>query len=202
VGRAVCEAAGGKLVGGWFLIVGKRSGDTIALLVRDLLLANPDAIIAIGPDAIRTAAEATKTVPIVTFGADPVQLGFAATLARPGRNVTGIAILAEELDGKRMDLLHEAVPAASRIAALLLPLLSYRVAIERQIGVVAAKSRCTSRDTGDLDLSANAAPPSRPNAATRSTARGSVGSLPCAPAVTTSPAMRRTPPPFRPQPLI
>src|SRR6266702_3601750 len=86
-------------------------------LARELLLDKPDAIIAIGPDAIRAAAEATRTVPIVTFGNDPVQRGFAASHARPGGNVTGVVILAEELDGKRVDVLHEAVPAARRVAA-------------------------------------------------------------------------------------
>jgi len=48
----------------------------------------------------------------------PVAAGFAATLARPGGNVTGVAMLAPELDGKRLQLLHEAVPGGSRIAAL------------------------------------------------------------------------------------
>jgi putative ABC transport system substrate-binding protein len=107
------------------LILDERAGDAAAMdgMARELLRAMPDAIVAIGPDAIVAAAKATRTVPIITFGNDPVQRGFAVSHARPGGNVTGVAILAEELDGKRVDILHEAVPEARRVAALLLPTL-------------------------------------------------------------------------------
>jgi putative ABC transport system substrate-binding protein len=54
----------------------------------------------------------------VVIGEDPIAAGLAETLARPGGNVTGVAMLAPELDGKRLQLLHEAVPGGSRIAAL------------------------------------------------------------------------------------
>ncbi len=59
------------------LILDERAGDAAAMdgLARELLRANPDAIVAIGPDAIGAAAKATRTVPIVTFGNDPVQRG-------------------------------------------------------------------------------------------------------------------------------
>src|SRR5579864_8052351 len=105
------------------LVMDEHAGDTSAMehLVHEVLAGKPDAIFAIGPDAIRAAAAATKTVPIVTFGSDPVAQGFAASFAHPAGNVTGVDILAEELDGKRLDLLHEAVPAAHRVAALMLP---------------------------------------------------------------------------------
>jgi putative ABC transport system substrate-binding protein len=56
---------------------------------------------------------------VISFiGQDPVTAGVAASWARPGGNLTGIAMLATELDGKRLSLLHEAVPAARRLAAL------------------------------------------------------------------------------------
>jgi putative tryptophan/tyrosine transport system substrate-binding protein len=124
------------------LVVDERSGDASAIdrLAQELLLAKPDAFIAIGPDAIRAAALATKTVPIVTFGPDLVQLGYAASFARPGGNVTGVVILTEDLDGKRAALLHEAVPAARRVAALFQPSLPYRQAIERGVRAVGASS--------------------------------------------------------------
>jgi putative tryptophan/tyrosine transport system substrate-binding protein len=63
----------------------EHAGDTSAMehLVQDILAAKPDAIFAIGLDAIRAAATATKTVPIVTFGNDPVARGFAASFAHP-----------------------------------------------------------------------------------------------------------------------
>jgi putative ABC transport system substrate-binding protein len=122
------------------LILDERAGDAAAMdgMARELLRAVPDAIVAIGPDAIVAAAKATRTVPIITFGNDPVQRGFAVSHARPGGNVTGVVILAEELDGKRVDILHEAVPEARRVAALLLPSLPYRASIEREMRAVAA----------------------------------------------------------------
>jgi putative ABC transport system substrate-binding protein len=64
---------------------------------------------------------ATGTVPIVIFGPDALGFGFAASLAHPGGNVTGVVILTAELDGKRVERLHEIVPAAKRLAALLVP---------------------------------------------------------------------------------
>jgi putative tryptophan/tyrosine transport system substrate-binding protein len=122
------------------VILDERLGDAASMdsLAREMLLSQPDAIIAIGPDAIGAAARATRTVPIVTFGADPVQPGFAASLARPGGNVTGVVILAEELDGKRLDLLTEAVPGARRVGALLQRSLPYRQQIERYLRTISA----------------------------------------------------------------
>ncbi len=124
------------------LILEERAGEPAEMerLARELLLAKPDAIIAIGPDAMSAAAGATKTVPIVTFGNDPVRRGLAASYARPGGNVTGVVILAEDLDGKRLDVLHEAVPAARRVAALFLPSLAYRQTTERDVRTVASSS--------------------------------------------------------------
>jgi putative ABC transport system substrate-binding protein len=105
------------------LVLEERAGELASLpqLARDLVLTKPDAIIAIGPDAIRAASDATSTVPIVTFGADPVERGLAASHARPGGNITGGAIFAEELDGKRLDLLHAAVPYCSPFGVHALP---------------------------------------------------------------------------------
>jgi putative ABC transport system substrate-binding protein len=94
---------------------------TMPDLARQLVLTKPNAIYVTGTDALRAASAATNTVPIVEFGPDPVRLGLAASLARPGGNVTGVVILGAELDGKRLDLLHEALPGARRIAALLWP---------------------------------------------------------------------------------
>lgn len=92
--------------------------DTLPGLMRELLAARPDAIIAVGGAAIVAAGAASRTVPIVTFGADPIELGFAASYARPGGNVTGVVILASELEGKRLSILLEAVPDRRRVAIL------------------------------------------------------------------------------------
>jgi putative ABC transport system substrate-binding protein len=103
------------------LVVEARFGpmEELPALARQLAAAHPDAIIAAG-NAIDAAQQATRTTAIIGafIGADPVAAGFATTLSRPGGNVTGVAMLAPELDGKRLQLLHEAVPGGSRIAAL------------------------------------------------------------------------------------
>ena len=121
------------------LVLDEHAAEAGALegIARELLLNPPDAILAIGPDAIHAATGATKTLPIVTFGSDPVRRGLASSFAHPGGNVTGIMILTEELDGKRLDLLHEAVPSARRVAALILPSVPYRQAQEEKMRAVA-----------------------------------------------------------------
>src|SRR5438874_7714038 len=65
------------------------------------------------------AAKATQTIPIVMIGAtDVVETGLIASLARPGRNITGLAINAAEIAAKRVQLLQEGVPGLSRVAVL------------------------------------------------------------------------------------
>jgi putative ABC transport system substrate-binding protein len=116
------------------------SGGQLAAVARDLAAERPDAIVAIGPEAIRAAREATSSIPIVTFGTSPIELGYAAGLSRPGGNVTGVIILTTELEAKRLQLLHEAVPQAHRAAALLRAPPIIRQEIERELRSVAASS--------------------------------------------------------------
>jgi putative tryptophan/tyrosine transport system substrate-binding protein len=78
----------------------------------------PDLIVAGGPLNVRAAQNATPTVPIVAISDDMVGEGLTPSLVRPGGNTTGVTILAPELDGKRQDLLIDAVPSARRMAAL------------------------------------------------------------------------------------
>lgn len=122
------------------LIVDPRIGSEAALpgLARDLVAAAPDAIIAVSA-AAGFAREATSTVPIIIFGPDPVRQGLVESLARPGGNVTGVAILATELNAKRLDLLHEAVPTLRRVAALLWRTSPEREASEREMRAVAER---------------------------------------------------------------
>jgi len=76
-----------------------------------------DIIVTAGPLPTRAAKEATTTIPIVMASdPDPVGNGFVASLARPGGNVTGLAALAPELSGKRLELLKEIIPKLSRVA--------------------------------------------------------------------------------------
>jgi putative ABC transport system substrate-binding protein len=80
-----------------------------------------DVIYAGNSPATRAAMEATRTLPIITMSADPVAAGFVASLARPGANITGVAIMNTELSGKRLELLVQALPTARRIAMLANP---------------------------------------------------------------------------------
>jgi putative ABC transport system substrate-binding protein len=79
-------------------------------------------VIAAGPGADLAARAATTSIPIVFMsGGDPVTLGLVASLNRPGGNLTGVTMLAAELEAKRIELLHELVPQASVIALLVDP---------------------------------------------------------------------------------
>src|SRR5215831_8649684 len=86
----------------------------------ELVALQPDVIVSgLGEPAILALRKATTTIPIVMLvAADPVGTGLVASLARPGGNVTGMSILAPELGGKRLAILKEAVPTASRVAVL------------------------------------------------------------------------------------
>jgi ABC-type uncharacterized transport system substrate-binding protein len=77
-------------------------------------------VVAGGGRTIQAVRNATKTIPIVMMGAgiDPVKAGLVESLARPGGNVTGLTLLSTELDGKRLELLKEAVPKLVRVAVL------------------------------------------------------------------------------------
>jgi putative ABC transport system substrate-binding protein len=89
-------------------------------LAREAIATKPDVVIAVSSVAILAVKEASSTVPIVMsfIGEDPIEKGLAKSFARPGGSVTGVAMLAAEMDGKRASLLHDFVPAARRIAIL------------------------------------------------------------------------------------
>ena len=92
--------------------------DLISQYAAELVTAQPDAIYAGGGVATRTVQQATKSIPIVAIADDMVGEGLVESIARPNGNTTGISILATELDGKRQDILIEAVPGIRRMAAL------------------------------------------------------------------------------------
>jgi putative ABC transport system substrate-binding protein len=77
-----------------------------------------DAVLTGGAPFTRVVQKATRTIPILAIADDLVLSGLVTSLAHPGGNTTGVSILATELDGKRLELLTELVPAAHHIAAL------------------------------------------------------------------------------------
>jgi len=89
-------------------------------LARELVQLKMDVIVAVAPNAIRAARDATTTIPIVMYGGvDPIAAGFVASLARPGGNVTGVLIAPGiTLVGKKLELLKEMMPRATRIGFL------------------------------------------------------------------------------------
>jgi putative tryptophan/tyrosine transport system substrate-binding protein len=92
--------------------------DRLPALAADLVRLKVDVIVTTGSGVTRAAKEASVTIPIVmTQDNDPIGNGFVASLARPGGNITGLAILAPEISGKQVELLKETVPRLYRLAA-------------------------------------------------------------------------------------
>jgi putative ABC transport system substrate-binding protein len=88
-------------------------------LAAELVRLKVDVIVTAGTPAALAAKQATRTISIVMgLAADPVGSGIVASLSQPGGNVTGSSLMAPELAGKRLQLLREVVPGASRVAVL------------------------------------------------------------------------------------
>ena len=96
------------------------SPEEILALAKELVHVKVDAIVAISAAGVAAAARATASIPIVANDneSDPVARGYAASLARPGRNITGQFLDFPEIGGKWIELLREVVPKLSRIAVL------------------------------------------------------------------------------------
>ena len=97
--------------------------DRLPAMAADLI-SRKVAVILVGAntDGIRAVMAATQTIPIVfTTGGDPVATGFVASLSRPGGNATGFTVLSNELLPKKLDLLHEMIPTATKVALLVNP---------------------------------------------------------------------------------
>ena len=94
------------------------ANEHIPTVVPLILQAAPDVIVTSGDVVARAFQKATQSIPLIVMTEDMVAAGYAASMARPGSNVTGISLMSFDLDGKRQDVLIEAVPGAQRIAAL------------------------------------------------------------------------------------
>jgi putative tryptophan/tyrosine transport system substrate-binding protein len=93
--------------------------ERLSALAADLVLQRVAAIFADTTESALAAKAASRTIPVVfLIGADPVELGLVASLNRPGGNLTGVLLLSTAIAEKRLQLLHEAVPATETIALL------------------------------------------------------------------------------------
>jgi ABC-type uncharacterized transport system substrate-binding protein len=93
--------------------------DNLPAAAAELVSSSVDIIFAVGTPAAKAAVGATKTIPVVFARVgDPVAVGLVASLARPGRNATGVTVFTTDLVGKRMQILKDLVPGLSRVAVL------------------------------------------------------------------------------------
>jgi putative ABC transport system substrate-binding protein len=130
-------------------------GTQLTELAKELVQEKVELIVAGGPGA-NSAKRATETIPIVfTFSGDPIEAGFIDSLARPGRNMTGITWLSFELAGKRLEIVKEVVPRVSRVGVLASPAhpgeqreLKETQSIARALGITLLYSQV--KDTADV----------------------------------------------------
>jgi putative ABC transport system substrate-binding protein len=103
------------------------------VLVAELLALKVDVIVTAGTPATLAVKKATTSVPIVMVAVgDPIGTGIAASLSRPGGNITGLSSMAPELEGKRLELLKEVVPGLSRIAVFWNPVNAFNTGAMKQ----------------------------------------------------------------------
>ena len=131
----------GYVEGQNMLVEGRFYGDhtdRLPALAGELVRLKVDVIVAGAPPAPEAARRATSTIPIVmAIHTDPVGSGLVASLASPGRNVTGLSTLGPEVAGKRLQLLKEAVPGISRVAVLSNPADTTQALVLRETQVAA-----------------------------------------------------------------
>jgi len=114
------ELAAGGFIEGASLQVDYRgfSQATLNTVATELARARPDVIHALAPPAAHAVQRATHDIPIVVLADDLVTSGLVSSMSHPEGNVTGVAIFAFQLNVKRLELLHEALPHAKRIGIL------------------------------------------------------------------------------------
>jgi putative ABC transport system substrate-binding protein len=128
--------------------------ERLANLVTELVRLPVDIIVTPGTPATQAAQQATATLPIVTISGDPLRAGFVASLARPGGNITGLAILAGQgMGGKWLQLLKEAIPGLVRVNYLVNPTNAMSVALfnEMQHSAPALGVRIHAMEVRSLD---------------------------------------------------
>jgi putative ABC transport system substrate-binding protein len=149
----------GYVEGQNILVEGRFYGDhteRLPALAAELVQLKVDVIVAGAAPAPEAAHRATSTIPIVmAIHTDPVGSGLVASLARPGRNVTGVSTLGPELVGKRLQLLKQVIPGISRVAVLSNPTDTTQALVLREAQVAARSLKVhlqvlEARAPGDL----------------------------------------------------
>jgi putative tryptophan/tyrosine transport system substrate-binding protein len=122
--------------------------DRLPGLAAELVRLNVDVVVVATDPATRAVKEASPKIPIVMVSVnyDPVELGYIASLARPGTNITGVLFLHRELTGKRLELLKEMLPTIKRVAVLSDPLAA------EQLSAVQAANRSMGLTLQVLEL--------------------------------------------------
>jgi len=131
--------------------------DQFPTLVAELIAAKVDVIVTAGTPAALAVKKATTTVPLVMVAVgEPVGTGLVPSLARPGGNLTGLSSVAPDLEGKRLQLLREIVPALSHVAMFVNSLNPFHVSSMRQARAAFFNETSSRRRTGDGDKAATA----------------------------------------------
>ena len=126
--------------------VGEGDSRKLPSLAAELLDLKVDVLFAFTASAIQAAKDATRDVPIVFVAHTPVELGFVASLARPGNNLTGLSLSAgPEIYGKLVELLGELVPKLTRVAVVWNPVNAANVVQLKQTQSAAETSRVSAR---------------------------------------------------------
>jgi putative ABC transport system substrate-binding protein len=139
-------------------------------LVAELVALKVDVMVTAGTPAALAVKRATVTIPLVMVAVgDPVGTGLVASLARPGGSMTGLTSIAPDLEGKRLELLREAVPKLSRVSVIWNPANPFHVTAEREARSAAQALHMTVHSVGvrtaqELDPAFDAIVKERPGA--------------------------------------
>jgi putative ABC transport system substrate-binding protein len=113
--------------------------DRLPSLVAELVATKVEVIVTAGTPASLAVKNAGSPIPLVMVAVgDPIGTGLVESLARPGGNATGLTSIAPELEGKRLELIKEVVPAISRLAVFWNPANAYQIEDEKQVRTAAA----------------------------------------------------------------
>ena len=162
----------GYVEGRNIVIEWRRVGDSVEDArphAAEFVRSKTDLIVVLTTSAARAAMAATDTIPIVFMAGDPVATGLVKSLARPGANATGVSVVSPQLTAKRLDLLHQLIPHARRIAFLRNPS-NAQVALQwteaqkaaRQFGM--RLDTFDARNAAEIDMALRAIQRSSPDA--------------------------------------